>query len=39
MPQEEGPGNCFRACRLDDYLKLEHLVVLAKAKALAGKHG
>ena len=24
---------------LDDYLKLEHLVVLAKAKALAAKHG
>jgi hypothetical protein len=24
---------------LDDYLKLEHLIVLAKAKALAGKHG
>lgn len=24
---------------LDDYLKLEHLVVLAKAKALAGRHG
>jgi hypothetical protein len=24
---------------LDDYLKLEHLVVMAKAKALAGKIG
>ena len=24
---------------LDDYLKLEHLVVLAKAKALAAQHG
>jgi hypothetical protein len=24
---------------LDDYLKLEHLVVLAKAKALAARHG
>jgi hypothetical protein len=24
---------------LDDYLKLEHLVVMAKATALAGKHG
>ena len=24
---------------LDDYLKLEHLVVLAKAKAMAAKHG
>lgn len=24
---------------LDDYLKLEHLFVLAKAKALAAKHG
>ncbi|MDB6021337.1 MAG: hypothetical protein JWQ04_1194 [Pedosphaera sp.] len=24
---------------LDDYLKLEHLVVLAKAKALTAKHG
>jgi len=24
---------------LDDYLKLEHLVVLAKAKALAANHG
>jgi len=24
---------------LDDYLKLEHLVVLAKTKALAVKHG
>jgi hypothetical protein len=24
---------------LDDYLKLEHLVVLAKAKALTTKHG
>ena len=24
---------------LDDYLKLEHLVVMAKARALAGKHG
>jgi hypothetical protein len=24
---------------LEDYLKLEHLVVLAKAKALVGKHG
>jgi hypothetical protein len=24
---------------LEDYLKLEHLVVLAKAKALAAQHG
>ncbi len=24
---------------LDDYLKLEHLVILAKTKALAAKHG
>jgi hypothetical protein len=24
---------------LDDYLKLEHLVVLAKAKSLAAQHG
>jgi hypothetical protein len=24
---------------LDDYLKLEHLVVMAKARSLAGKHG
>ena len=24
---------------LDDYLKLEHLVVLAKTKALAAQHG
>ena len=24
---------------LDDYLKLEHLVVLAKAKAMAARHG
>jgi len=24
---------------LDDYLKLEHLVVMAKAKALAARHG
>jgi hypothetical protein len=24
---------------LEDYMKLEHLVVLAKARALAGKHG
>ena len=24
---------------LDDYLRLEHLVILAKAKALAAKHG
>ena len=24
---------------LDDYMKLEHLVVLAKAKSLAAKHG
>jgi len=24
---------------LDDYLRLDHLVVMAKAKALAGRHG
>jgi hypothetical protein len=31
LPQEK--------VELDDFLKLEHLIVLAKAKALAGGHG
>jgi hypothetical protein len=31
MPEEKA--------ELDDYLRLEHLIVLAKAKALAAKHG
>jgi hypothetical protein len=31
MPEEK--------VELDDYLKLEHLMVLAKARALAAKHG
>jgi hypothetical protein len=31
LPQEK--------VELDDYLKLDHLVVLAKAKSLAARHG
>jgi hypothetical protein len=40
VAKEKEPGLLpEQKAELDDYLKLEHLVVMTKARALAGKHG